>query len=50
MIGGRPTFSAVNKASGQSAMEPTEIPGHGIPPYVGTIHVQGGVDHGLWQE
>jgi hypothetical protein len=31
-------------------MERTEIPGHGIPTYVGTIYVQGGADHGLWEK
>ena len=38
--------AAAQKAGGQVAMPPTEIPGHGTF----AIYVQGGVDHGLWQK
>ena len=38
--------AAAQKAGGQLAVEPTEIPGHGTF----AIYVQGGVDHGLWQK
>ena len=38
--------AAAQKAGGQVAMEPTEIPGHGTF----AIYVQGGVDHGLWEK
>jgi predicted enzyme related to lactoylglutathione lyase len=38
--------AAAQKAGGQVAMEPTEIPGHGTF----AIYVHGGVDHGLWEK
>ena len=38
--------AAAQKAGGQVAVEPTEIPGHGKF----AIYVQGGVDHGLWEK
>ena len=38
--------AAAQKAGGQLAVEPTEIPGHGTF----AIYVQGGVDHGLWEK
>ncbi len=38
--------AAAQKAGGQVAMSPTEIPGHGTF----AIYVQGGVDHGLWEK
>ena len=38
--------AAAQKAGGQVAMEPTEIPGHGRF----AIYIQGGVDHGLWEK
>lgn len=38
-------LAAAEKAGGQVAMTPTEIPGHGTF----AIYVQGGNDHGLWQ-
>ena len=38
--------AAAQKAGGQLAMEPTEIPGHGTF----AIYLQGGVDHGLWEK
>ena len=37
--------AAVERAGGQIAVPPMEIPGHGTF----AIYVQGGVDHGLWQ-
>ncbi|MBV8879458.1 MAG: hypothetical protein JO332_05825 [Planctomycetaceae bacterium] len=38
--------AAAQKAGGQVAVEPTEIPGRGKF----AIYLQGGVDHGLWQK
>jgi uncharacterized protein len=38
--------AAAQKAGGQVAVEPTEIPGRGKF----AIFVQGGVDHGLWEK
>jgi len=38
--------AAAQKAGGQVAVEPTEIPGHGKF----AIYLQGGVDHGLWEK
>lgn len=38
--------AAAQKAGGQLAVEPTEIPGHGTF----AIYVHGGVDHGLWEK
>jgi uncharacterized protein len=38
--------AAAQKAGGQVAVEPTEIPGHGRF----AIYLQGGVDHGLWEK
>jgi len=40
------TVAAAQKAGGQVAVEPTEIPGHGTF----AIYVQGGVDHGWWEK
>ena len=42
----RAAVAAAQKAGGQVAVEPTEIPGHGKF----AIYVQGGVDHGLWEK
>ena len=39
-------LAAAQKAGGQVAVEPTEIPGHGKF----AIYLQGGVDHGLWEK
>lgn len=39
------SVAAAQKAGGQVAMVPTEIPGYGTF----AIYVQGGVDHGLWE-
>jgi predicted enzyme related to lactoylglutathione lyase len=39
-------LAEAQKAGGQVAMEPTEIPGHGTF----AIYIQGGVDHGLWEK
>lgn len=41
----RAAVAAVEKAGGQIAHPPLEIPGHGTF----AIYVQGGNDHGLWQ-
>ncbi len=38
--------AAAQKAGGQVAIGPLEIPGHGKF----AIYVQGGVDHGLWEK
>ena len=38
--------AAAQKAGGQVAVEPMEIPGHGKF----AIYLQGGVDHGLWEK
>lgn len=38
--------AAAQKAGGQVAMMPTDIPGHGRF----AIYIQGGVDHGLWEK
>jgi predicted enzyme related to lactoylglutathione lyase len=38
--------AAAQKAGGELAVEPTEIPGHGTF----AIYVHGDVDHGLWEK
>lgn len=39
------TVKAAEKAGGEIALPPTDIPGHGTF----AIYIQGGIHHGLWQ-